>query len=754
MKRLIRLTVVALLLLALAVPALAAYHGTMYVNADKVNVYKEDDTDSKVIKKLKGGASVYVDDVSPNGKWAQILVEDTKHGGQMLGFIQMKYLKEDMPQKYCKHSWGKWKVTKEATCTENGKRTRTCKICGKKVTETLKKTGHEWGKWKVTEEATCTEEGTRVRTCKVCGERQKESYLEEHTYGSWKITKEATCTEKGERVRTCKVCDHKDKQTLDMLPHDYEWVVTLEATDHSAGTRSKICVVCGHNGGEESFDPEGTLRRGAKGDEVRNMQQLLVEQGYLNASGADGKFGGGTEKALTQYQKDRDLNPDGIGWPQTLDDLQHDFGPWETVKEMTRTEAGERVRTCRGCGFEQHETIEPGEVFEIKRRGEDIRAMQQMLTELGFNAGGYDGIYGKKLDEAMASFAAAQGLSVEQGVVRPGDVDAVMNAWLDKQSEENWKGEGSTDTPVNLALTVTPAGETDDSGIVNYTWSLTNLGDRKVTYVALLLTFGDTPDFRHNNLVMNLDGVTLKPGSANSVSGAFSADSDWGEGALHFAALAVSDDDGAKWLSNDVTFESATSAAPRTVVPMDAGIDLNNIQDAVLPVAFDQGDIASLASGVFMNAVHVYAKDVYAPADIEALKAGDTLVIGGQSVAVESVDIHSMDEELPDVTIADINGGIDADGFSLWLTLDSDGYVAHMLSDLATYTELGTVSLALDPSATYTDSSDIDSDVLTVAYDGIADAIRDADNAYFVQYNTTIHVVNDKIVEINREYVP
>ena len=52
------------------------------------------------------------------------------------------------------------------------------------------------------------------------------------------------------------------------------------------------------------------------------MQQLLIEQGYLNAGGADGIFGGGSEKALMQYQKDRDLNPDGIGWPQTLKDLE------------------------------------------------------------------------------------------------------------------------------------------------------------------------------------------------------------------------------------------------------------------------------------------------------------------------------------------------------------------------------------------------------------------------------------------------
>ena len=745
MKKILTALIAMLVFASLTVSAMAY---TMYVATDPGKVYKKNSKKSDIISRLPYGGGVDV--IEEDGDWMKVNYVNKK-GVTKSGWMRADSLSSKQPHK---HEWGKWKVTKEATCEKEGEKQRKCASCGKTETKKIEKLDHEWGKWKVTKEATCVQKGERTRTCKLCGKKQTKEYYEDHDFGSWCLTKEPTCTEKGERVRTCRVCGEEDRQVLDRLPHDYEWRVLLEPTDHSAGTRAKICRVCGHDGGEESFDPAGTLRRKDRGEDVYNMQQLLVEQGYLNAGGADGVFGGGTEKALAQYQKDRGLNADGIGWPQTLDDLQHDFGPWETVKEMTRTEAGERVRTCRGCGFEQHETIEPGEVFEIKRRGDDIRALQQMLTELGFNAGGYDGIYGKKLDEAMAGFAAAHGLTVEQGVVRPADVDAVMNAWLEAVSDDSWKGEGDADAPVSLALTVTPSGEADDSGIVNYTWSLTNLGGKKATYVALLLTFGDTPDFRHNDLVMNLDGVTLKPGSANSVSGSFSTDQDWGEGTLHFAALAVSDDDGAKWLSNDVTFENANSAAPKTIYPMAVPFDLNNIGDAVVPVAFNQGDIASLASGVYINAIHVYAKDTYAPADIEALKAGDTLMIGGQSVAVESVSVEPADPELPDVTIVDVNGGVDADGYCLWQTPDTEGYVPHMLSDLATYTELGTISLALDPSATYTDSSDIDGEALTVAYDGIADAIRDSDNAYFVQYNTTLHVVNNRIVEIVREYVP
>ena len=61
-----------------------------------------------------------------------------------------------------------------------------------------------------------------------------------------------------------------------------------------------------------SYDPEGTLRRGDRGEEVREVQQLLADMDYLSAGGADGIFGAGTEKAITEFQNDQGLTPDGV----------------------------------------------------------------------------------------------------------------------------------------------------------------------------------------------------------------------------------------------------------------------------------------------------------------------------------------------------------------------------------------------------------------------------------------------------------
>ena len=131
-------------------------------------------------------------------------------------------------------------------------------------------------------------------------------------------------------------------------------------------------------------------------------------------------------------------------------------------------------------------------------------------------------------------------------------MDALVNGWMAARSPENWKGEGDVSAPVDLALTVTPV-ETDGD-LVTYSWTLTNLGSQSCTFNALLLSYGDAPDFRQNTLTVAIDGVTLKANRANSASGSFTVASGWGEGRLNFCAMAVVDKTGDVWNSNVVSY--------------------------------------------------------------------------------------------------------------------------------------------------------------------------------------------------------
>jgi|GEM_PF-2745185 len=543
-RMLLMAVLAALLLLATALPALAIW-GTLYVNVPKVNVYELDDTSSKVIKTYSGGKKLDVDALSPDGKWAQISLKGS------LGFVQTEYLSETMPQSFCTHDWGKWTVEQEPTCTMTGYRYRFCKICGIRDEQDMKKVEHTYGDWRVTKEATCVTKGRRVHKCKVCGYEQEEEYLAEHKYGSWTVTKEPTCTSTGERVHICSVCSHSESEKIDMLPHDFGYQVVTEPTDHSAGARAIRCKVCGFVRGAESFDPEGTLRPGASGDQVRALQQKLANSGYLKAENVDGVYGDRTEMAVKSFQQDHGFAADGVAWPQTLAYVEHEFGPWTTVKAMSRTEAGERVRVCSDCGFEETMTVEASPSFELGTTNEGIRTFKQMLGRLGYLVSSADAAYGEDLDAAFSSFATANGLDAQSGKIRPADVDAVVNAWLTGIPAEQWKGQGGAGAPVDLSIMVQPDDKADmGEGVRAYNWAMLNKGAQRCTFVALLLNYGDAPDFKEGDVVLALDHGALNAGSGNILSGSFAVAEDWGEGSLNVAALVEVEGSGEYYLSN------------------------------------------------------------------------------------------------------------------------------------------------------------------------------------------------------------
>lgn len=68
------------------------------------------------------------------------------------------------------------------------------------------------------------------------------------------------------------------------------------------------------------------LKRGANGEQVETLQQLLMAKGYKMENngkvyGADGNFGGGTENAVLEFQRKNGLEADGSVGPETWNKL-------------------------------------------------------------------------------------------------------------------------------------------------------------------------------------------------------------------------------------------------------------------------------------------------------------------------------------------------------------------------------------------------------------------------------------------------
>ena len=66
-----------------------------------------------------------------------------------------------------------------------------------------------------------------------------------------------------------------------------------------------------------------TLKKGMKGDDVKELQQVLIKLGYqLPKYGADGDYGTETINAVKEFQTKNKLTVDGIFGPKSYNVLK------------------------------------------------------------------------------------------------------------------------------------------------------------------------------------------------------------------------------------------------------------------------------------------------------------------------------------------------------------------------------------------------------------------------------------------------
>ena len=147
------------------------------------------------------------------------------------------------------HSWDDGVVTKEATCSEAGVKTYTCKNCDATKTEPIEKVPHSEENLPA-RDATCTQTGlTAGKKCKVCGEilvAQEETEMVPHSWDDGTVTKEPTCSEAGVKTYSCKNCDATKTEPIEKVAHTEEPLPAKDATCTEKGlTEGKKCSVCG-----------------------------------------------------------------------------------------------------------------------------------------------------------------------------------------------------------------------------------------------------------------------------------------------------------------------------------------------------------------------------------------------------------------------------------------------------------------------------------------------------------------------------
>ena len=145
------------------------------------------------------------------------------------------------------HDWDGGKVTKEATCKEEGTKTYTCENCGETETFSIEKTEHNYIK-EQHKNATCTENGYSISVCQTCNDKKKEEIVAKGHSKGIRNKKTATCKAEGYTGDTyCRTCNTllEEGKVLPKLEHQWnDGTVTKRATYQAAGELTYRCRKC------------------------------------------------------------------------------------------------------------------------------------------------------------------------------------------------------------------------------------------------------------------------------------------------------------------------------------------------------------------------------------------------------------------------------------------------------------------------------------------------------------------------------
>jgi len=276
---------------------------------------------------------------------------------------------ESIPMAY--HHWDQGTVTKEPTCTEKGEKTHHCtdEGCDKTWIETIPATGHQHTEIRDKKEATCEENGYSGDTyCKDCGQlisKGSEIKAKGHTWDNGKVTEEATCKKEGIKTYTCSICGDTKTEAIPKKEHSFdEGKVTKKATCTEDGLKVYTCKNCGET------KEEILKATGHQHTEVRNEKKATCkEKGYSGDiycadCGELIKKGSATEKADHTWKLTKEQNATceadgsktytcevcGETKTETIKATGHQFSAWKTIQEQSVFSDGVQERTCSICG--------------------------------------------------------------------------------------------------------------------------------------------------------------------------------------------------------------------------------------------------------------------------------------------------------------------------------------------------------------------------------------------------------------------
>lgn len=250
------------------------------------------------------------------------------------------------------------KITKKATCTEDGVITYTCTECNESYTEKIPATGHKYND--VVTEASCDKGGYTLHTCANCGDTYKDDFTAPTGHKYTKTTvKQPSCDTDGVSVYTCDTCGDSYSEVIKAKGHIYASEVTKKANCTDDGVITYTCAICGDKYTEvikakgHNYSAEVTKKANCTDDEVITYTCANCGDKYTEVIKAKG------HNYSVEVTKKATCDTDGVKtftcadcgdvYTEKLEALGHTYGISEVVKPTCDND-GYTKFTCSVCG--------------------------------------------------------------------------------------------------------------------------------------------------------------------------------------------------------------------------------------------------------------------------------------------------------------------------------------------------------------------------------------------------------------------
>lgn len=164
--------------------------------------------------------------------------------------------------------------------------------------------------------------------------------------------------------------------------------------------------------------PQGSLKVGSTGAQVRQVQQKLKDLGFLKGS-VDGDFGEATEKAVKAFQKQYGLTVDGKVGAETLAKLA-------TARATAKPD---KTATPRPTATPSYADV----YLRLGSSGSQVRQLQNRLIALGYLAGSATGEFDAATEAGVIAFQN-RNTSYSDGVAGPETLRKLYSSSAQKTS--------------------------------------------------------------------------------------------------------------------------------------------------------------------------------------------------------------------------------------------------------------------------------------------------------------------------------